>query len=236
MLLESRAGCLVSFGVILAWKNLGFCSSGVGLLLIDEFLPLELSASSDCPYPDTCFFGSGLPTGGLDGILALTSFAYTNMGELSGLVILVADSLRSNTGGLDETDDPGPSLSTLDALDLRPEVEIFNPSPLEAHTSCGTVSLFSLVKLGLTLLGVPLAVPFGVDDALSSLAFLEPERGVTLELKKALTGVATSSCNCPLSAPDPSTRPSLRRVEDTLAVGGVAILVVPLRGATHLGD
>lgn len=33
-------------------------------------------------------------------------------------------------------------------------------------------------------------MPFGVDDALSALAFLELDRGVILELKKALTGVS----------------------------------------------
>lgn len=33
-------------------------------------------------------------------------------------------------------------------------------------------------------------MPFGVDDALSTLAFLELDRGVIFELKKALTGVS----------------------------------------------
>lgn len=43
---------------------------------------------------------------------------------------------------------------------------------------------------GRELFGVPPGVPFGVDDALSALAFLELDRGVMLELKKALTGVS----------------------------------------------
>lgn len=41
-------------------------------------------------------------------------------------------------------------------------------------------------------MGVLFGVSFGVDDTLSTLAFLDADRGVTLELKKALTGVATS--------------------------------------------
>ena len=62
---------------------------------------------------------------------------------------------------------------------------------------------------GLELLGVPFDISFGVDDALSILAFLELERGVILELKNALTGVAKSWGHCPFSMPNPSPRPSL---------------------------
>ena len=50
-----------------------------------------------------------------------------------------------------------------------------------------------LVENGLELLGVPLGVPPGVDDGLSSLDFLDSDRGVMFELKKDLTGVAMSS-------------------------------------------
>ena len=105
--------------------------------------------------------------------------------------------------------DSGPSLIILDALDLWPEVEILNPNPLEARTSCRGVPRFSMEEPGLELLGVPLDISFGVDDALSILAFREPERGVILEDKKVLTGVATSSGHCPFSMPIPSPRPSL---------------------------
>ncbi len=202
-------------------------------MLVDECLPFEIFPSLDCPYPGTCVFDSDLPTVGLEGMLAWTSFAYTN-GELSGLVILVAGSIRSVRGGLDEMEDPGPSLITLDALDLHPGGEILSPSPLEARTSCEGVSRFSIEEIGLELLGVPSEVPFGVDDALSTLAFLEPDRGVMLELKKALTGVATSSGECPVSTPDPSTR--LRRVEDLLMAEGAVVLGVPLLLPAHLGD
>ena len=129
---------------------------------------------------------------GLDAIPALTSFAYTNIGELSGLAVPLSESLRTKRGGLDEIEDPGPSLITLDALDLWPGVDTLNPRPLEARTSCRGVPRFSMKESGLGFLGILLEVSFGVDDALSTLAFLEADRGVILELKKALTGVATS--------------------------------------------
>lgn len=80
---------------------------------------------------------------------------------------------------------------------------------------------------------VPFDVPFGVGDALSTLAFREPDRGVMLELKKALTGVATSSDKCPLLS---STRLPLRPVEKPLVARGAAILAVSLPFAADLGD
>ena len=169
-------------------------------------------------------------------MLALTSFAYTNIGELSGLIVRATESFRSNRGGMDEIEDPGPSLMILEALDLRPEVEILDPSPLEARTCCGGVSRFSMTDLGLGLLGVAFKAPLGVDDALSTLAFLDPDRGVMLELKKALTGVATSSANCPLSRPNPSSRPSLRRVEVPSITGDATILADTLPLPTDLGE
>lgn len=91
-------------------------------------------------------------------------------------------------------------------------------------------------ETGLELLKVPFGVPFGVDDALSTLAFLEPDRGVMLELKKVLTGVATSSGECSLSSPKSSTLPSLRRVEDPLVAGDAATLAIPLPLPAHLGE
>ena len=174
-----------------------------------EILPFKMSPSPDCWYLGKWPFDNDLPTAGLDGKLALTSFAYTNMGELSGLVVLSPGPFRSSSDNLDEIEDPGPSLITLDALDLRPEVEILSPSPLEARPSCSGLARFSKEESGLGLPGVPFDMSFGVDDALSILAFLDPERGVILELKKALTGVATSSGHCPFSRLDPSSRPSL---------------------------
>ena len=42
-------------------------------------------------------------------------------------------------------------------------------------------------------MGVPPGVEFGVDELLSTLDFLEPDLGVTLELRNVLTGVTISS-------------------------------------------
>lgn len=130
----------------------------------------------------------------------------------------------------------GPSLITLGVLDRLPDVDILSPSPLVACASSAGFSRLSMEETGLELLGVPCKVPFGVDDALSTLAFLGPERGVMLELKKALTGVATSSSEISLSTPNPSTRPSLRLLEDPLMVGEAANFSLPVLFPAHLGD
>ena len=219
----------------LAKKNLGLDSSREGLLLIDEDLPFETLPSLNCSCPSNCSFDSDLPAVGLDGRLALTSFAYTNMGELSGLVVLVAESFRSKRDGLDDMEDPNPSLITLDALDLRPDVEILRPSPLAARASSVGFH-FSREEAVLESLTVPFGAPLGVDDALSTLAFLEPDRGVTLELRKALTGVATSSGSSPFSTFSPSTQSCLRRTEDPLVAGGAIVLATPFPCPAHLGD
>ena len=147
-------------------------------MLKDESLPFESSRSLGCPYPGNCPFDIDLTTAGLDGILALTSFAYTNIGELSVLSVLVAEPLRSSKDGLDEIEDPRPSLITLDALDLRPGVEILSPSPLVARFSSEGESRLSTEEGGLELIWIPFEFPFGVDDALSTLAFLALDRGV----------------------------------------------------------
>ena len=133
-------------------------------------------------------------------------------------------------------EDPSPSLMRLDALDLRPEVEILSPSPLVARASSGDSSRLSMEESCLELLGALFGVPFGVDDALSTLAFLEPERGVMLELKKALTGVATSSGDCRFSATNPSAGPCLGRLEGPLMAGDAAALAIRLPLPAHLGD
>ena len=54
-------------------------------------------------------------------------------------------------------------------------------------------SHLSTMETGRTAFGVPFGVAFGVVDALSTLALLEPDLGVMLELRNALTGVETSS-------------------------------------------
>ena len=68
------------------------------------------------------------------------------------------------------------------------------------------------MELGRPRDGVPFGDSFGVDDALSTLAFLEPDRGVTFELKKAFTGVTVSSFERPfrpITEAHVSFRPSL---------------------------
>jgi hypothetical protein len=49
-----------------------------------------------------------------------------------------------------------------------------------------------IVDGALDCTGVPVGVPTGVDDALSTLAFLEPDLGVTLELRNVEKGVEIS--------------------------------------------
>lgn len=133
-------------------------------------------------------------------------------------------------------EDPGPSLITLDALDRLPDVEILSPSPLVARASSAGFSRLSMEETGLELPGVPFEGPFGVDDALSTLAFLDDDRGVMLELKKALTGVATSSGEVSSPTPNSSTRPSLRRLEGPWMVGEATKFAMPLPFPAHLGD
>ena len=157
------------------------------------------------------------------------------MGELSGLVVLIAESCRSKSDGLDEMEDPNPSLITLDALDLRPDVEILRPSPLAARASSVGFHL-SREEADFEPLMIPFGAPLGVDDALSTLAFLDPDRGVILELRKALTGVATSSCSSPFWIFNPSTQSSLGRTEDPLVTEGAVFLATPFPFPAHLGD
>ena len=62
----------------------------------------------------------------------------------------------------------------------------------------------TVVDAGLKVVGVPFGVPFGVDDALSTLAFLEPDLGVIFEFMNALTGVEMSSFRLPFDGRNPS--------------------------------
>ena len=88
------------------------------------------------------------------------------------------------------------------------------PSPAPPRTSSDTRGNAPIVDVGFELFGVPFGVPFGVDDALSTLAFLDPDLGVTFELKKALTGVAMSSFGLPGDASCGTVRPSRLSVGD----------------------
>lgn len=49
------------------------------------------------------------------------------------------------------------------------------------------------MEIGLAVGGVRSGVALGVDEAVSTLVFLEPERGVMLEFQRVFTGVATRS-------------------------------------------
>ena len=61
-----------------------------------------------------------------------------------------------------------------------------------------------------------------MDDALSTLAFLDPDLGVILELKNVLTGVAMSPFGLPVDASFGTVRPSLLRVGDSCRAGDPA--------------
>lgn len=54
-----------------------------------------------------------------------------------------------------------------------------------------------------------------MEDALSTLAFLDPDLGVIFELKNDLTGVAMSPFALPADASFGTVRPSLRRVDES---------------------
>lgn len=58
-----------------------------------------------------------------------------------------------------------------------------------------------------------------MEDALSTLALLDPDLGVMLELRNALTGVAMSPFGLPVDAPFGTVRPSLRGVGDSCRAG-----------------
>ena len=62
------------------------------------------------------------------------------------------------------------------------------------------------MDVGRELLGVPFGVAVGVVDALSTLAFLDPDLGVIFELRKALTGVEIPSFEAPLGVVSSSAR------------------------------
>ena len=72
------------------------------------------------------------------------------------------------------------------------------------------------MELGRELRGVPSGVPVGVDDALSALAFLEPDLGVIFELRNALTGVSISSFLFGVVIPIDSVRESLLSADDAV--------------------
>ncbi len=82
----------------------------------------------------------------------------------------------------------------------------------------------STIELGLEFLGVPSGVPVGVDEELSTLAFLEPDLGVIFELRNALTGVSIPSFLFGVVIPLCSVRESLLSAGDTVDAGDPASL------------
>lgn len=78
------------------------------------------------------------------------------------------------------------SLATLRALSGR---EVCAPLVADADALCISPEgqcRPSIIDVGLAMGGVLSGVLLGVDEALSTLVFLEPERGVMLELKSVL--------------------------------------------------
>lgn len=173
-------------------------------------------------------------------MLTLTSSAWKNLDVISGLVTLVAELLRSIRSCLEDTDEPGPSLLTLPVRDLHPAFATRIPNPLVVRVSSIAVSWLSMDETRLGLLGVlfwvPFSVPFGVGDVVSALAFLDPDLGVMLELRKGLIGVAPPSSAKLSSAPAPSDVPSLRRAECPFVAVVPASLGRELTLPAHLGD
>lgn len=92
--------------------------------------------------------------------------------------------------------------TSLETLCARPDRDIcpaLKPDPGALAEVLEGQSRPSIIDTGLPGDVVLSGLLLGVDEALSTLAFLEPDRGVTLELKNVLPGVTTSSL---ASAPD----------------------------------
>ena len=121
---------------------------------------------------------------------------------------MLDDEFRSIRIGLDDIDELGASLITLPVLDDLPLLAIRRPSPLVACPSSVGISRFSADETGLDTLGVRVGVPFGTGEAVSALAFLDPDLGVILELRNGLTGVGLLSSTELRSTTTASSAPS----------------------------
>ena len=69
----------------------------------------------------------------------------------------------------------------------------FDPGPLSNDELDLAPLLMPIVDVGRDRTGVPAGVSTGVEEAESTLAFLEPDLGVMLEFRMVVTGVAISS-------------------------------------------
>lgn len=124
--------------------------------------------------------------------------AWKNVDELSGLAPILPYPLGPS--------DPGDSLlyrsKVLPSIIILlgrialpfPTPPIPSPVPMTPFEILGGPST---IEVGRELLGVSFGVAVGVVDALSTLAFLDPDLGVIFELKKVFTGVEISSLEAP---------------------------------------
>ena len=118
------------------------------------------------------------------------SSAWKNFGLFPGPEAFALCNSRSLDAGLADSAVVGRSLLILGDRTVRPILNLLVSRLNISLDHSESPSWLYTMDVGRELLGVPAGVPFGVDDALSALAFLELDRGVMLEFKKALTGVS----------------------------------------------
>lgn len=169
-----------------AWKNFGRSSPASGLG--DGVDASTVLAPLMCLSPANLGCIRGLCDCGLIPF-GFASLAWKNLGSVSGLAVLDTLSPRPSA-------DINPvgyctSLTTLWALVCR-SGSPFAPNPLAVFGPPEVHSRASIIEVGLAIGGVLSGVILGVDEALSTLAFLDPDLGVILELMNAFTGVAPS--------------------------------------------
>ena len=173
----------------------------------------------------------------------LTSLAWKNFGRLSGLPIFCPSRICSGDDDLKEGDESFPSLITLVDRVIRSTFEPVFTCPAIPIVSTIDLSRPPKVEADLGLINDASGVSFGVEVALSSLAFLEPDLGVIFELRKALIGVAMSSFVLPLllGVPLAPIKPSFlvlgEAVDggDEMAFGGKGALPFLRRGEFVFG-
>lgn len=110
------------------------------------------------------------------------------------------------------------SLATLRALPGRETRPPLVPSAFAALGPPEGQSRPSIIDSGLAVGGVLSGVLLGVEEALSTLAFLDPDRGVIFEFSNVFTGVATSSLDPATVALELPTCASFRSVGDGVEV------------------
>ena len=119
--------------------------------------------------------------------MSLTSLAKKNLGSTSWDEASLPFACRATFGGCTK-----PFAREL-APGLVPFPPAFVPGPLSNVEQDLTPLPMPTVEVGRDRIGVPAGVSTGVEEAESTLAFLEPDLGVTLELKIVVTGVTIFS-------------------------------------------